>query len=1038
MPQGQFDELTGALGRQALSRGLEKLTRELESSGYGHAVAMLDVDHLKTVNDVYGHAAGDTIIAAVVERARGALRSTDTIYRYGGDEFTILLPRTGNMEAAAIMRRVRDAIVSTPIEAGHRLSITVSIGVAASGEHEDDEASATMLLADERLYHAKRAGRNTLVSDDRDATHMAAGGFAETRLFGRDEQLMQVTRFLGSRPETASQRIMRVSGPEGAGHSRFLREAGTRASLTGLVVRRLAPEPAHRSLHLRALELAYSNEISADASVTAVGNRLRSDAEQHGLVILLENGQHLDPASRRLLDERLERTGTWLIEAVVDGETAALTAGTELRLDPLDRRQTVDWLGAATVGPIEVMTGNALYEASGGLPGRLARLTRALLERRELKQTPVGLSGDPESIRRRARQLAEEDGWTRVNLPQWDTPLVGRNRFLELIRPAARAARLVVLTGDGGVGKSRLASQLALELSPEARDGTDWLDLRAVTSVHQVPRLLATSLNLEPDDDLKSVAAQLRGQQRLLLVDEADGVADAAGIFSELLEAAAGLKLIVTSRMPLRLPEEVVIEVPELQEPAAQELFRQGMQRQRADSLPSDPEISALLEQIGFSPLSIELAAAWTRVFSVQELREALQEQPELLADAPGLQPRTQRFIEVTRQLMSAAEQETLGILALVPAGFTAEAAAQAAGASPFFLLALLERALLRREGNRYTVHAAIAERYRAGLREPDVARRRVVRAWSQLAARIEDMGMGRKTLHGYRIVDEEERNFRFVWRQALHDPDPELIWPLVQVLRGYMDVRGRSHEALRMFEEADAALTDSPDLELRGWVREARALFLSHTGRHDEALPVAQEAIALHEQHGRIREAACLAWNTAGCIYGAKRQDEEALAAFTRAAELYAQAGDRNGEAQALGNIAIVMSDLRQPEEALKYIDAAIERDRAINHLSGIAVMLVRKVQVMREHNLGTPTERLELALDALKLGEELGYRKSGALAGSEVAEALIELDRGHEAVPYLQQAAEWAQLADNPSLEEQMVRRASELNASLSQFQS
>ena len=59
---------------------------------------------------------------------------------------------------------------------------------------------------------------------------------------------------------------MRVSGPEGAGHSRFLREAGTRASLTGLEVRRLAPEPAHRSLPLRALELAYSNETSRQSA----------------------------------------------------------------------------------------------------------------------------------------------------------------------------------------------------------------------------------------------------------------------------------------------------------------------------------------------------------------------------------------------------------------------------------------------------------------------------------------------------------------------------------------------------------------------------------------------------------------------------------------------------------------------------------------------------------------------------------------------------------------------------------------------------
>ncbi len=787
--------------------------------------------------------------------------------------------------------------------------------------------------------------------------------------------------------------------------------------------------PANRTLHLRSLEIAYSDELSADASAEAIRTRLLNDAEARGLVILLENGQQLDQSSRRLLGERLNRTGTWLIEGVNHGQQATFPAAETIALPPLEMKDAVSWLSAATANPIEPGTASALTAAGQGLPARLSQLVRTMLAEETLRRTPEGLTGEPAVISKRAEELQALQRTPHVNLPEWETTLVGRNQFLEVIKPTAHAARLLVLTGPGGIGKSRLAAQLALELSSDLPDGTDWIDLRAVTDAAQLRRQLALSLRFDATDDIQEIITQLSDQERLLVFDEADGVAGSAGVFSELLSALPGLRLLITSRMPLRLADETNVEVPELTSSAARELFLQGVERQGVP--PPENGVDGLLGEIGFTPLGIELAAAWTRVFTPAELKEALDRQPELLADAPGLQASTARFIDVTRQLMSATEQEMLGTLAIPPAGFTAEEAADMTDASPFFLLALLERSLLRREGNRFTVHAAIAERYRAGLTDPEAARWRVVRAWSKLAERIQALKAPNKNQVGYRTVDEEDPNFRFAWNELLTKPDAQLLWPLVKVLRGYMDIRGRRRDALELFSAADEALHDNPDLELRGWVRECVALFLTQADRFEEARTRINEAIALHEQHGMIGESAALAWNTAGIVHGMSHAEDEAVAAFRKSAEYRAIQGDKFGEAQALGNLAMALTFIEQPAEALVQLKQAAQRYRDVDNNSGLSLLLIRQAGLMREHDLGSLDERLALAQEAHEINERIGYASGSVHSGPELASVLTELGRFKEAAQALEQAAIWARVMEDSNLESDLLAQARELSA-------
>ena len=102
---------------------------------------MLDIDHFKRVNDTCGHAAGDAVLREVVRRALGALRPYDSFGRFGGEEFLVIVPGTGDKELREVLERIRGAVGSTPIAVGkHRLTVTVSLGAAATCVGEAAEA----------------------------------------------------------------------------------------------------------------------------------------------------------------------------------------------------------------------------------------------------------------------------------------------------------------------------------------------------------------------------------------------------------------------------------------------------------------------------------------------------------------------------------------------------------------------------------------------------------------------------------------------------------------------------------------------------------------------------------------------------------------------------------------------------------------------------------------------------------------------------------------------------------------------------------
>jgi diguanylate cyclase (GGDEF)-like protein len=156
------DPLTGLWNYRYLR---ESLRREVErASRFGRmlAVLVLDLDHFKEVNDVYGHAAGDAVLGEFARRIRIGLREVDVAFRQGGEEFVVLLPETDAYGGAIVAERLGAAVrgMPMPIEARGAIRVTVSIGVAVYPEHGAD-AQQVLRSADDALYAAKNAGRDT-------------------------------------------------------------------------------------------------------------------------------------------------------------------------------------------------------------------------------------------------------------------------------------------------------------------------------------------------------------------------------------------------------------------------------------------------------------------------------------------------------------------------------------------------------------------------------------------------------------------------------------------------------------------------------------------------------------------------------------------------------------------------------------------------------------------------------------------------------------------------------------------------------------
>jgi diguanylate cyclase (GGDEF)-like protein len=160
--QALCDPLTGLGNRGALEQALDHQWQMAQRYDQHFCVLMLDIDHFKNINDTHGHAAGDSVIKAVADSIIDTTRQTDLAYRYGGEEFLVILNKSELAGASIIAERIREniAALSIPIDNEGNTLINVTVSIGGSCSSSSGNASELVKQADKVLYFAKNAGRN--------------------------------------------------------------------------------------------------------------------------------------------------------------------------------------------------------------------------------------------------------------------------------------------------------------------------------------------------------------------------------------------------------------------------------------------------------------------------------------------------------------------------------------------------------------------------------------------------------------------------------------------------------------------------------------------------------------------------------------------------------------------------------------------------------------------------------------------------------------------------------------------------------------
>jgi predicted ATPase len=443
--------------------------------------------------------------------------------------------------------------------------------------------------------------------------------------------------------------------------------------------------------------------------------------------------------------------------------------------------------------------------------------------------------------------LREPTAVVSQRLPVQLTSFVGRQAELTQVRELLAEDRLVTVTGAGGVGKTRLAVQIAAQLADAFGDGAWYVDLAPITDPAVVPIAAARVFGL-PDQPGRSTMDTLTrfvaDRQLLVVLDNCEHLLDAsAALVVALLEACPGLTLLATSREPIGVAGEVSWRVPSLS-PAdeAVELFTDRARRGRPGFAVSGDSAAAVAEicrRLDGVPLAIELAAARVRALSLAEILDSLHDRFRLLTGGARTAVRRQQTLRASvdwsHALLTESERVLFRRLAAFMGGFDLDAAQAVAGSGDVERYQVLDQlSLLVDKSLVVADNSGGATRYRlletvrqyaleklGESGEADAVRARHRDYYTAMAALL-DAPAGRDYEQRLEQAEIEIDNLRAAFGWSLENSDVELALALACSLQPLWLARGRLREGLAWF---DAALTDhDAHFEVAAAVR-ARAL---------------------------------------------------------------------------------------------------------------------------------------------------------------------------------------------------------------------
>jgi len=606
---------------------------------------------------------------------------------------------------------------------------------------------------------------------------------------------------------------------------------------------------------------------------------------------------------------------------------------------------------------------------------------------------------------------------------------VGRERELDQLRQFARSARAVTLCGSGGIGKTRLALRVLAGLTDEFPDGVWFIELGDLRRPELVVPRVASVIGVEEEPGrplLDTLADALRPRRLLLALDNCEHLIDScARLCHRLLASAPGLRVLATSREPLRVAAETVWQVPPLTLPRAgaaegpDELGRYEAIRLFCDRAAASqpgfaltpanlPAVAGLCRSLDGVPLAIELAAAWVRVLSVEQILARLDDRFRLLTSGDRTAPPRQRTlraaIDWSHDLLAEREQVLLRRLSVF-AGWSLEMAEQLCSGADLpaadvlgLLATLADKSLVVADTE---AHAQTRYRMLDTIREYAASRLAEAGETAIMRQRLRDyslreiehmhqVGMAlipapwSATVETFRRFDVEAGNLRQVLSHCLADPDAETGLRICAAARPVWIVRGSFAEGTEWLDSFLGLEAPEVSAAVRGRALVGRAqLALASDPASAEAR--AAEALEVCRAAGEEFWVSTALNLLAEASLHAGRADE-AVARAGQALGTARKVGHRWNEGYALGTMAAAAGQRGDLREAQLLAEAALDVMRDIDQQWGVARTLLGLADLARL--TGDPGGAQQRYAEALGILREVSARP-------EIARCLAGLGR-------------------------------------------
>jgi predicted ATPase/DNA-binding CsgD family transcriptional regulator len=595
-----------------------------------------------------------------------------------------------------------------------------------------------------------------------------------------------------------------------------------------------------------------------------------------------------------------------------------------------------------------------------------------------------------------------------ANLPSVFTPLVGRDLEIKaastlLLREDVRA---LTLTGTGGIGKTRLAIQIATELSPAFTEGVCFVSLAPISDPAQVMPAIARALELREDLDSSSqeqIQNYVRDQRLLLLLDNFEQVIAAAPMLNDLLAACSALRLLVTSRVRLHIPNEQVFRIHPLALPdlarlpssdalarvASVDLFLQrarqvqpGFKLTRVNAR----TVAEICSRLDGLPLAVELAAARVNLLPPQALLKRLENRLSVLTSSAESHPSRHQTLRTTIQwsydLLNVDEQQLFRALSLFVDGFTLHAAEalcthlHGSGSGVLDRLSsLLEKNLLRApEQDEEDPRLSMLETIRAfGLEilatsgELETIQNAHMQYFLTVAEEASAPTSGQSGAEQNRYLERESANLRAALQYSLaygkQAATMNVALRLGTALGGFWAAYGYLREGKAFLEETLAECEGTIDaIQVKALLASARFALLFC--EYNQAQHMLERCRAYHQAQDDTAQLAVVVWQL-GWLAHLQYSYAQAHALYEEALALSEKVHDEKMKDAVRYHQAYLALSEGDYQQSRVLFEASLAYRRAIGTSFGIAAALGDLAQLLRLSSVTPPVEEMQRLLD-------------------------------------------------------------------------